>query len=65
MINIKIAKAYRAISFEASCLMAGVHPIRIVIEGKTFLYKRKHSTEKDDYEWDKPLPAKEWPHPAR
>ena len=65
LINIKIAKAYRTISFEASCLMAGVQPIGIVIEGKTSVFKRKHSTGKDDYEWDKPLPAKEWPHPAR
>jgi hypothetical protein len=65
LINIKIAKAYRTISFEASCLMAGVQPIGIVTEGKTSLYKRKHSTEKGEYEWDKPLPAKEWSHPAR
>jgi len=32
MINIKIAKAYRTISFEASCMMAGVPPIGIVTE---------------------------------
>jgi hypothetical protein len=64
LINIKIAKAYRTISFEASCLLAGLQPIGIVIEGKTCLYKRKHSTGKEDYAWDKPLPAKEWPHPA-
>jgi hypothetical protein len=25
---------------------------------------RENSTGKEDYEWDKPLPAKEWPHPA-
>jgi hypothetical protein len=36
----------------------------IAIEGKTCLYKRKHSTGKEDYEWDKSLPAKEWPHSA-
>jgi hypothetical protein len=29
--DIRIAKAYRTISFEASCLMAGVPPIGIVI----------------------------------
>jgi hypothetical protein len=40
LINIKIAKAYRTISFEASCLMAV--PIGIVIAGKVHLYKRKH-----------------------
>ena len=44
--------------------MAGVPPIGITIEGKICLYKRIHSTGKDDYEWDKPLPAKEWSHPA-
>jgi hypothetical protein len=44
--------------------MAGVQPIGIVIEGKTCLYKRKHSTGKGD-QWDKPLPAKEWSHPER
>jgi hypothetical protein len=34
LINIKIAKAYRTISFEASCLMAEVPPIGIVIVEK-------------------------------
>jgi len=64
LINIKIAKVYRTISYEASCLLAGVQPIGIEIEGKTCLYKKKRSTRKEDYEWDKPLPAMEWPHPA-
>jgi len=59
--NIKIAKAYRTISYEASCLLAGVQPIEIEIKGMTCLYKRKHSTGKQDYEWDKTLPATEWP----
>ena len=47
-----------------SCLLAGVQRTGIIIEGKTYLYKRKHSTGKEEYEWDKPLPLKEWPHPA-
>ena len=34
MINAKIAKAYRTISFEASCVMAGVPPIGLVTEEK-------------------------------
>jgi hypothetical protein len=46
LINIKIAKAYRTISFEASCVMAGVQPIGLVIEGKTCLYKRKQYRER-------------------
>ena len=65
LINMKIAKVYRTISFKLSCLIAGIQPIGIVIAGKICLYKRKHNTGKDDFEWDKPLPAKEWPHPAQ
>ena len=64
LINIKIAKVYRTISYKASCLLAGVQPIGIEIDEKTCLYKRKHSRGKEDYEWDKPLPGTEWPHPA-
>jgi len=64
LINIKIAVAYRTISYEASCMLDGVQSIGIEIEGKTCLSKRKHCTGKEDYEWDKPLPATEWPHPA-
>jgi hypothetical protein len=65
LINTKFVKAYRTICFEVSCLMPGVPPIGIVIEGKTCLYKRKHSTGRSDYECDMPLPVTEWAHPAR
>jgi len=44
VINIKIAKAHRTISFEASCLVTGVPPIGNAIEEKACLYKRKHRT---------------------
>jgi hypothetical protein len=64
-INIKAAKAYRTISFEASCIMARVPPIGIVIWEKARLYKIKHNMEHSEYEYDAPLPAKDWPHPAR
>ena len=37
LINIKIAKAYRTISYEASCVMVRVLPIGIVITGKVQL----------------------------
>ena len=37
--DIKIAKAYRTISYDASCVMAGVPPIAIVIAEKAQLYK--------------------------
>lgn len=65
LINIKIAKAYRTISFEASCVMAGVPPIGLVIEGKAQVYRRKHGLENSDTVCDVPLPVHEWPHPAR
>jgi len=45
LINIKIMKVYRTIFFEASCMMAGVPPIGIVIEEKVRVYKIKHNTE--------------------
>jgi hypothetical protein len=65
LITIKIAKVYRTISFEASYMMAGVPPIRIVIEEKARLYKTNHNAERFEYECEIPLPVKEWLHPAR
>jgi hypothetical protein len=59
MININMAKAYRTISFEASCMMAGVPPIGIVIEEKTRLYNIKHNIERTEYDCDTPLPVKQ------
>jgi len=60
MINIKIAKAYRTISFEASCVIVGAPPIELVIEEKANGYKIKHNPA-----CDLPLPVKEWLHPTR
>jgi hypothetical protein len=65
LINIKIATAYRTISFEASCVMAGVPPIGLVIATKVQLYKRKHGLENSEHACDLPLLVNEWPHPAR
>ena len=65
LINIKIAKAYRTISYEASCVMGGVPPIGIVIAGMVQLYKRKHGLESREQECDMPMPVNKCPHPAR
>jgi 3-isopropylmalate dehydratase small subunit len=65
LINIIIAKAYRTIYYEASCVMAGVLPIGIVIAGNVQLYKRKHGLENSELQCDMPLPVTKWPHPAR
>ena len=65
LINIKIAKAYRTISFEVSCVMARVPPIGLVIERKVQMYNRKLGLDNSDIVCDMPLPINEWPHPAR
>jgi len=65
LINIKIAKAYRTICYETSCVMAGVSSIGTVIAGKVQLYKRKHGLESSEHPCVTPLPVNEWPHPAR
>ena len=59
-INIKTAKAFRTISFEASGVMARVPPIGIVIEGKVRTFKATHNNTK----YDAPLGVRYWPHPA-
>ena len=64
LINIKIAKAHKTLSYEASCVMAGVLPIELVIEEKVELYKIKHGYTRFQYECELPLPVKDWPHPA-
>jgi hypothetical protein len=65
LINIKIAKSYKTISYEASCVMAGAPPIGIVIAGKAQLYKIKQGLENYEQPCDKPLPPSGWPHPAQ
>jgi hypothetical protein len=49
--NIKIAKAFRTLSYEASCVLAGVRPIRLAIEEKVRTYKATHNNT----EYDAPL----------
>ena len=65
LINIKIVKAYRTISYKASCVMAAVPPIGIVIAGMVQLYKRKHGLESREQECDMLMPVNKWPYRAR
>lgn len=60
LFNIKITKAYRTISYDASCILAGIQPIDIKIQGKVKLFDFTHG--KRDY--DAPLPPSDWNHPA-
>jgi len=51
VMNIKIAKAFRILSYETSCVLAGVRPIRLAVEEKVRTYKATHN----NIEYDAPL----------
>jgi len=59
--NIKIPKAYRTISYDASCVIAGVRPTQITIEQKVQTYM---ATKINNPEYDAPLEVRHWRHPA-
>jgi ribonuclease HI len=61
LINIKIAKAYRTIPHDASCVIVGVRPIQITIEQKLQIYA---ATKLNNPEYDVPLEVRHWRHPA-
>ena len=52
LMNIKIAKAYRNLSYDASCVIAGVRPIQITIEQKVQTYM---ATKINNIQYDAPL----------
>jgi len=56
-INIKIAKAYRTISYEAPCVMAEVRTIQITTEQKVQTYME---TKINDLVYDAPLEVTYW-----
>ena len=64
LINLKVSKAYRTLSYEASCVMAGVMPIELIIDEQVNLYKIKNGISRLQYDCDLPTPVKDWPHPA-
>jgi len=49
LVNIKIAKTYRTISYDASCVIAGVRPIQITVEQKVQTYM---ATKINNLEYD-------------
>jgi hypothetical protein len=60
MMNIKIAKAFRTLSYEASCVLALVRPIQLAIEEKVQTYK----ATRNHIEYVAHLEVRDWPHPA-
>lgn len=60
LFNIKLIKAYRTISYDASCIIAGIPPIDITIATKAKLYRATHG----EIAYDAPLAPRYWSHPA-
>jgi len=60
LVNIKIAKAHKTISYDASCVVAGIQPIDITVHGKAKIYKSTHG----GCDYDQQLEPSEWLHPA-
>jgi hypothetical protein len=64
LINIKIAKAYRTVSHEALCILAGLTPIHIKINEAAQLYHLTRVSRYKDQPIDHDTKAKHWLHPA-
>ena len=60
LVNIKIAKAYKTISYDASCVVTGIQPIDITVHSKAKIYKSTHG----GCDYDQQLEPSEWLHPA-
>jgi len=61
LIHIKIAKAYGTISYDASCVTAGIRPTQITIEQKVQTYV---ATKINHLEYDAPFEVEYCRHPA-
>jgi hypothetical protein len=64
IINIKIAKAYRTVSNQAVCIIAGLIPITIKIQEVSQLYQLTKSNREDEVLFDRTIGVKDWQHPA-
>ena len=60
MMNIKIAKVFRTLSYETPCVLAAVRPIQLAVEEKICTYTATHNNIK----YDEPLEVRYWPHPV-
>ena len=61
--NIKISKAYRTVSYEASCILSGQMPIIIKLREITSLHATKRRSATTGI-YDAPIQVKNWTHPA-
>jgi hypothetical protein len=61
LVNMKIAKAYQTVSYDASCMIAGVRPIQIKKKKKV---QTCMTTKISNLEYDALLEVRYWRHPA-
>ena len=64
IINIKMAKCFRTISYEASCMLAGEIPIILKAKELVSLYNFARDGKHGGKVYDAPYNYKRWPHPA-
>ena len=64
IINIKIAKAYRTVSNEALCVLAGLTPITIKIEEIAKLYRLTKGNTNKKEQVDNNMEVQYWQHSA-
>jgi len=62
LMNMKIAKVYRTISYEALCILTGTIPIEINAEETAKLYRIKR--DRQNHQLDHEAEPKDWTHPA-
>jgi hypothetical protein len=63
IINIKIAKAFRATSYEALSILIGITPILIELGSRAKFYNITRGNERDGL-YDAPKYYRKWTHPA-
>ena len=64
LINIKMAKAFRTVSYDALCILTGQTPIVLKINEAVELYNIKKTGKFGDNLIDTMVNYKTWPHPA-
>ena len=63
LINIKIARAYSTTSHEALCVLTGMTPVLIELEGQAKIYYNNRGNEKSE-QYDAPKHYSQWNHPT-
>jgi hypothetical protein len=63
LMNIKMAKAYRTLSYEPLCVLTGMTPLLIELENQEKIYHNTRGNE-ESAKYDTPTHYSKWNHPA-